>query len=147
MSTKGERTMCGKINCGCPIIIAIAIILGIVIGILFFNAVIVVGIPALAVVLIFGALALGILALIAGLGKSETAKCVCQYGNCIVLGGVLSIILPVIGLLVTLATASVGIAILIGAIAAAFIITLISLVLFLLCLVRSNCRCKIECRD
>jgi len=140
--------MCSsRTNCGCPIVIAIAIILGIVIGILFFNGLIALGTIALPAIGAFGALAMTVMALIAGIGKPETAKCVCKYGTCIVIGSVVSILLAIVALVVTLLAGSIAAAILVGAIGAAFIVTLVGMVLFLLCLVRSNCRCRIECRD
>jgi len=138
--------MC-RTNCGCPIIIAISIILGIVVGILFFNGIVALGTIALGVVLAFGALAMVVVALIAGLGRNEANRCACRYGTCIVIGSVLSILLAIVALMVTILAGSIAAAILVGAIGAAFIVTLISMVLFLLCLVRSNCGCRIECRD
>lgn len=138
--------MC-KANCGCSIIIAIATILGIIIGILYFiGAIATVGI-ALGVILAFSALALVLITIIAVFARAGSMRCVCKYGTCTVIGSAISIILTIIALSIGLATGSIGIAILIGAISAAFIVTLVSVVLLLLCLVRSSCRCNIECRD
>ena len=134
--------MCRNNLCVLPLVVAI--ILGIVIGALFFTGTIAVGIIAVPLVigLVFAAITLILLYVTAAFGmKKEIKECVCDYGRCLLLGGFVTLVAGFIALIfiASLAAASILSALLIGVFGFAFILNFLSFVGLLVCLVRSNC--------
>lgn len=116
-------------------------IFGVVIGLLFFFAVITTLTTAIWIAFGFAAVSLILLTLIAAFGRPNINKCICRFGRCILLGGIATIILSLIALTVTLATGSVALAILVGLGAFAFAFTVISFIFWVWCLINANCKC------
>ena len=144
--------MCRNNVCVLPLIVAI--ILGVVIGTLFFFGIIAVGIIAVPVILglVFAAITLILLYVTAAFGmKKETKECICDYGRCLAIGGFVTLVAGFIALTAIGALAAGGIlsAILIGIFGFALILNFLSSVGLLVCLLRSNCYrmnscCKFE---
>lgn len=129
-------------RCECFIPAIIGIILGIVVGYLVFNFVI----PGL-VIAIWIALGISIVSLllvfltaIQAQGREEW--CVCKYGGCIVIGAIFTIIATIIALSITIVTGILATAILIGLGTLFLVFTIFSVAEFLLCLVKTNCKCR-----
>lgn len=134
--------MCNSNNCLAAIIIGV--IAGVIIGLLFFFALIPGIITAIIVALIFAAISLILITIIAAFVEKDKEKCVCKDGKCIVIGSLGTIVLGIIALAITLTTGSVGVAILIGLLGAFLVETLISVLFLGLCLVKANCKKRLE---
>lgn len=125
--------MCTK---NCAISVILSVILGIIIGGLFSAGLITVITAGIIIALIFAAIAL--LYLIIAIKGSDDKKCLCNNGVCVLVGSIGSIITGVIGLSVTLTTAFLGI-LLVGLIGFFFALTVISIFLLFLCLLKNKC--------
>ena len=144
--------MCKNNVCILPVVVAI--ILGIVIGALFFAGVIAVEIIAVPLVIgiVFAVITLILLYVTAAFGmKKETKECVCDYGRCLALGGFVTLVSAFLALtfLASLIAGGIVSAILIGIFGFALILNFLSFVGLLVCLVRNNCyrknmHCKFE---
>ena len=144
--------MCKNNVCILPVVVAI--ILGIVIGALFFAGVIAVEIIAVPLVIsiVFAVITLILLYVTAAFGmKKETKECVCDYGRCLALGGFVTLVSAFLALtfLASLIAGGIVSAILIGIFGFALILNFLSFVGLLVCLVRNNCYrknmyCKFE---
>lgn len=137
--------MCKNNVCILPLVVSI--ILGIVIGALFFAGVIAVGVIAVPLVIgiIFAAITLILLYVTATFGiKKETKECVCEYGRCLALGGFVTLVSSFLALtfLDSLVVGGIVSAILIGLFGFALILNFISFVGLLVCLVTNNCNRK-----
>ena len=143
--------MC-KNNNVCILPIVIAVILGIVIGALFFAGIITTEIIAIPIIIatVFAAVSLILLYVTAAFGfKKETKECVCEYGRCLIPGVALSLVSGFIALtfITTLTVGSILSAILIGIGAVGFILSFLSFFGLLVCLVNKNCyRNNIYCK-
>ena len=127
-------------DCNCILILAIAAILGIIVGVVAFNVTIPGIIIAISVTL---AIAVLILILLTSLVvKSKEYDCLCNYTKCLALGIIGTVITAIIALSATIVTASVAIAILLGLLTAFGLTTLLSFIGLLLCIINNNCcRC------
>lgn len=134
--------MCNSNNCLASIIIGV--IAGVIIGLLFFFALIPEIVTAIIVALIFASIALVLITIISAITEKGAEKCVCKEGRCIVIGSLGTIALGIIALAITLTTGSVGIAILVGLLGAFLVGTLTSVLFFELCLVKTNCKKRLE---
>jgi len=133
--------MCLK-SCNCLISATVSILIGVVVGILFFNAILTGIATAIIIALIFAALALLILTII-GASKKEN-KCVCKVGKCALIGAILTIILGLIASVLTIATGSIGFAILIGLLGAAFFFTVFTIAEIIGCIL--ECDYEYNCK-
>ena len=131
--------------CKCIGIAIISTLIGIAIGIAFFNGLLTGITAAIIIALIFAALSLLLLTIIGTSGIRKVRECVCKIGNCALLGAITTIILGTIALALTLVTASVGFAILIGLGGAAFFFTLFSIAELISCIF--ECKYDYECND
>ena len=135
--------MCKNYNV-CILPVVIAVILGVVIGALFFAGTIaagVIGVPLL-IGIIFAIITLILLYNTAAFGvKKETKECVCEYGRCLALGGFVTLVTSFLALtfLGALAAGAIVSALLIGVFGFGLILNFLSFVGLLVCLVRSNC--------
>ena len=144
--------MCKNNVCILPLVVSI--ILGVVIGALFFAGVIAVGVIAVPLVIgiIFAALTLILLYVtVAFVIKKETKECLCGYGRCLALGSFITLVSAFLALtfLASLVAGGIISAILIGIFGFALILNFLSFVGLLVCLVRNNCfrknlYCKFE---
>ena len=130
--------MCFK-GCNCVISATASILIGAVIGILFFSALIPAITTAVIIALIFAALTLLLLTII-GVSREEK-ECVCKVGKCVLLGASLTLVLGLISSVLTLATGAIGYAILVGLLGAAFFFTLFGVIELIGCLLK----CKYDC--
>lgn len=134
--------MCRNNVCILPL--AVSIILGIVIGALFFAGTIAVGIITVPLVIgiIFATITLLVLFVTAALAKNKEVKeCICDYGRCLALGGFVTLVSSFLALtfLDSLVAGAIVSALLIGIFAFALILTFLSFVGLLVCLIRTNC--------
>ncbi len=93
-----------KRNNNCVLILAIAAVLGIIVGVVAFNVAIPGIIIAIGVALAFTALILLLLTGIVVKGKNNNNECLCNYTRCLSLGIVGTIITGVIALSITIVT-------------------------------------------
>ena len=126
--------MCKK-TCECLFLAILSILLGVGIGVLYFNAFLTGIAAAISVAILLAFVALIVLAILAKSGKDK--ECVCKVGKCVLGGSIVTIILGVVASAITLATASIIFAILIGLGGAAFFFTLFTLIALI--------DCAIEC--
>ena len=130
-------------NNNCILILAIAAILGIIVGVVAFNVTIPGIIIAIGVALAFTALILLLFSYVVTKVKGNENECLCNYARCLSLGIVGTIITGVIALSATIVTASVAIAILLGLLTAFALTTLLSFVGLILCIAEKDCfRCS-----
>lgn len=135
--------MCKNYNV-CILPVVIAVILGVVIGALFFAGTIVagvIGVPLL-IGIIFAIITLILLYNTAAFGvKKETKECVCEYGRCLGLGGLVTLVTAFLALtfLGALAAGAIVSALLIGVFGFGLILNFLSFVGLLVCLVNNNC--------
>lgn len=144
--------MCRNNVCIVPLVIAV--ILGIIIGALFFFGIILVTIIATPIIiaLIFAVITLILLFVTAAFGmKKETKECICDFGRCIALGGLATFVTGFLALTFIgfLSAGSIVSALLIGIFGFGLILNFLSFAGLLVCLVISNCRrmnvyCKFE---
>ena len=128
----------------------IAAILGIIIGILFFNgtiAAIIIGTP-----IIFATIFAGVSLLLLFVGalvavKREIRACICKYGNPLIVGTVGTLVTGFIALtaIELLAAGSFASALLLAFLAFFFIFAFIIFVLLVICLVNNYCYRKDDC--
>ena len=133
--------MCLK-SCKCIISATVSILIGVVVGILFFIGTLTGIATAIIIALIFAALALLILTII-GASKKEN-KCVCKIGKCALIGAILTLILGLIASVLTIATGSIGFAILIGLLGAAFFFTVFTIAEIIGCIL--ECDYEYNCK-
>ena len=128
----------------CILPVVISVILGIVIGALFFagtSAAGVIGVPLL-IWIIFAIITLILLYNTVAFGtKKETKQCVCEYGRCLALGGFVTLVTSFLALTFvdTLVAGAIVSALLIGVFGFGLILNLLSFVGLLVCLVNNNC--------
>ena len=134
-------------NNNCVLILAIAAVLGIIVGVVAFNVVIPGIIIAIGVVLALTALILLLLSFIVLKVKGNENECLCSYIRCLGLGIVGTIITGIIALSITIATASVAIAILLGLLTAFALTTLLAFVGLIVCIAEKDCyKCVCDCK-
>ncbi len=134
----------------CILPVVVAVILGIIIGALFFGGTIVAGILTvpIAIGLIFAAITLILLFGTSTFGtKKETKECVCEYGRCLALGGFVTLVSGFLALtfIASLATGAIVSALLVGIFGFALILNFLSFVGLLICLIDKNCYRKSPC--
>ena len=135
--------MCKNSNV-CILPVVIAVILGVVIGALFFAGTIaagVVGVPLL-IGIIFAIITLILLYNTAAFSnKKETRGAVCEYGRCLALGGFVTLVSSFLALTFvdTLAAGAVVSALLIGIFGFGLILNFLSFVGIIVCLINNNC--------
>lgn len=133
--------MCNR-DCGCLLAGVISTFVGIIIGVLFYFSLI----PAIttAIWIAFGIAVFALVTLIsiAAFGNQKVARCICRYGNCLLVGIIGTIITTIVALTITLTTGNALIAILIAL--AGFFVSLLIIALICLvdCLIDANCRCR-----
>ena len=78
--------------------------------------------------------------------KKETRQCICENGNCVVLGSVGTLIIAITALayIESLVAASILPAILVGTLGFFVSLTFLSFIALTLCLIKSNCYKKYE---
>lgn len=139
--------MCEQNKCIVPIIISI--IIGILAGVLFYTEIVTSAIIFIPVVFatVFAGVSL-ILLFIASVFaiKKEAKQCICENGNCVILGSVGTLITAITALAFTesLIAASILPAILIGALGFFFSLTFLSFIGLTLYLIKSNCYRRYE---
>ena len=141
--------MC-KNNNVCILPVVIAVILGIVIGALFFTGTIAAEIIAVPLIIgiLFAIITLILLYNTAAFGnKKETKECICEYGRCLILGGLVTLVSSFLALtfLETLIAGAVVSALLIGFFGFGLILNFLSFVGLIVCLVNNNCYRNIYC--
>lgn len=135
--------MCKNYNV-CILPVVIAVILGVVIGALFFAGTIaadVIAVPLL-IGIIFAIITLILLYNTSAFGmKKETKECVCEYGRCLSLGGLVTLVTAFLALtfLETLVAGAIVSALLIGIFGFGLILNFLSFVGLLVCLINNNC--------
>ena len=142
--------MC-KNNNVCILPVVIAVILGIVIGALFFTGTIAAEIIAVPLIIgiLFAIITLILLYNTAAFGnKKETKECICEYGRCLILGGLVTLVSSFLALtfLETLIAGAVVSALLIGFFGFGLILNFLSFVGLIVCLVNNNCYRNIYCK-
>ncbi len=133
-----------KRDCNCILILSIAAVLGIIVGVVAFNVAIPGIIIAISVTLALTALILLLLTIL--VVKVKEYECLCDYSKGLALGIIGTVITAVIALSVTIVTASVGIAILLGLLTAFGLTTLLSFIGLILCIINKNCY-KCDCMN
>lgn len=134
--------MCEQNKCMIPIIVAI--IVGLLSGVLFYTELITSAIILTPIIFAvsFAGVSLILLFIAAVFAmKKEVKQCICDNGNCIILGGVGTLVTGIIGLayIDSLVAASVLPAVLIGALGFFFVLVFLSLISLIICVVKSNC--------
>ena len=134
--------MCKNSN-ACILPVVIAVILGVVIGALFFAGTITAGVIAvpLLIGIIFAIITLILLYNTAAFGvKKETRECVSEYGKCLALGGLVTLVTAFLALtfVETLAVGAIVSALLIGVFGFGLILNFLSFVGLLVCLINNN---------
>ena len=140
--------MCRTNLCILPVVVAI--ILGIVVGVLFFVGTILAEIIALpiAIGLIFAMITLILLFVTVVFGtKKETKECICNYARCLAVGIFVVLVSGIISLtfIETIATGSIIAALLIGVFAFGIILNFLSFIGLFACLIKDNCYKKRDC--
>lgn len=133
--------MCGK-ECNCIFAIIVGLILGVVVGILFFLGSIASIVNAIIVSAIISLVVLVLTTLIAIFSDNMETKCLCKNGKCALIGSIATLVLTIIALAVTLATGALASAILVGLGAFFVILTVISFVELIFCIIDKKCNCK-----
>lgn len=131
-------------KCDCLIGVIISLILGVLVGYIFYLGLITGIIIALWIAL--GAAVIGLILLIALIisSRKEIDRCICINGKCLGLGILGTLILSTIALSITLAVANVGFAIFIGLLGAFLVLSAISMAKLLCCLINSKCKYREE---
>lgn len=128
-----------KGSCTCILIWAVALILGIIVGVFSFTTAIPGIITALWIAFGTGTFAVALVALLAIATKIR--KCLCRNGRCLIISAIGTIITTIIALSITITTASVLISILIAVATFFLASTIFNILKLLLCLVDVNCGC------
>ena len=140
--------MCRNNLCVLPVVVAI--ILGIIIGALFFAGTIAAGIilVPLAIGLLFAIITLILLYATVAFGmKKETRECICDYGWCLALGSFVTLVSGFLAITFagSLVAGSIVSALLIGIFGFALILNLLSFAGLVICLIRGNCQRNNTC--
>lgn len=135
--------MCKNYNV-CILPIVIAVILGIVVGALFFTGTIATEIIIIPLIIgiLFAIISLILLYNTAAFGmKKEIKECVCEYGRCLALGGFVTLISSFLAVtfIGTLVAGTIASALLIGIFGFGIILNFLSFAGLLVCLVNENC--------
>ena len=136
--------MCNNKLCGCTVLAAISLVVGVIVAILVFTGAITAGLliaPIIATAIV-GIVIFGILLIISAINKPVVSKCICENGKCVAIGSAGMIVTSIISFLVTLEATSVVSAIFVGLIAFFSFLTLISTLFLIKCLIEANCRCR-----
>ena len=135
--------MC-KNNNVCILPVAIAVILSIAIGTMFFTGIItaeIIAIPLL-IGIIFAFTTMILLYFVAAFGsKKETKECICEYGRCLAGGGLVTLVSSFLALTFVdpLVSGTIVSALLIGFFGFGLILTFLSFSYLLVCLINNNC--------
>lgn len=133
--------MCNKGLCGCACSLTLGIIGGIIIGVVYFFLAATLSLPVILWTA-FGLTLFALAALIFLLNNEDTERkidrCICKFGNCILIGVIGTLIFELI--LAVITAGVVVTSILIGIAGAFFVIALVSLIRLIFCLVNANCR-------
>ena len=129
-------------NCNCIIKTIISVIIGIIIGILFYFAFIPSIVIALWIAFGISIFSLILLVVVSVFGKEKTEKCICKNGKCLAIPILGTIATSIAAISITLTAYVISRAILIALWGFFFAFLLINLLTFLICLTKSNCRCK-----
>lgn len=121
--------------CGCLIAFITSVVLGIIIGALYFTAVISAITTALWISLGIAGVALVLFTLILLFARREAETCIISNGPCLVTGIIGTIVSLLIAFTVTLATGTVVSAVIVGFVAFFVFLTILSLLQLLLCLI------------
>ncbi|MBQ9267343.1 MAG: hypothetical protein IJ217_03590 [Clostridia bacterium] len=132
--------MCCDRLFGCLLAAFISIFVGIAVGILFFFGVIPFAVIAVAVSIGIAILALIGLVILSVLDGRRGDRCVCMYGNCLLTGIFGTIVTALIALSIILTPLNIIAAIAIAIWAFFFSFLLIALIIFVRCLIDTNCR-------
>lgn len=140
--------MC-KNNNECILPVAIAVILGIAIGALFFTGIIETGIIVFPLIagIVFAVITLILLYNTVVFGnKKETRECICKFGRCLVVGGLVTLVSSFLALtfIDVLVAGAIVSALLIGIFGFGLILTFLSFAYLLVCLINNNCYRKKE---
>ncbi len=140
--------MC-KNNNECILPVAIAVILGIAIGALFFTGIIETGIIAFPLILgiIFAIITLILIYFTAAFGnQKETRECICKFGRCLVVGGLVTLVSSFLALtfIDVLVAGAIVSALLIGIFGFGLILNFLGFAYILVCLINNNCYRKKE---
>lgn len=135
--------MCKNTNT-CILPIAIAVILGIVVGALFFTGTIATEIIAIPLIIgiLFAIITLILLFNTVAFGnKMETKECICEYGRCLAIGGLVTLVSSFFALtfIDTLVAGAIVSALLIGIFGFGLILNILSFVGLVFCLVNNSC--------
>ena len=133
--------MCKNTNCGC-IAAIIGAVLGIVGGILFYLGVISANIASIIIVLVIALIIFLLMILLLELRKQKNiGKCLCNNALGITITSALSILISLLLLSVSLVSGNIIIAILIGLKIPFFLAMLTLLVCWIICIIKTNCKC------
>ena len=135
--------MC-KNNNECILPAAIAVILGIAIGALFFTGIIETGIIAFPLIagMVFAIITLILLYFAAAFeNKKETKECICKFGRCLAVGGLVTLVSSFLALtfLDVLVAGTIVSAFLIGIFGFGLMLNFLSFAYILICLINNNC--------
>ncbi len=140
--------MCKGNKCVIPMIISI--ILGFIAGVLFYTGTIAAALIQVPIIFATAFAGISLILLYVGIvfaTKKETKECICDYGSCLLLGGIGSIFTGFFGLTVvsSLAATSAISAILVGLIGFFLVLNFLSIIDLFLCLIKDNCKRKYGC--
>lgn len=127
-------------NCdnGCLLATVISIFLGAIIGVLFYFGLI--SAFVIGTWIAFGIAMLALIGLVAIANNRNNNICICAYGRCLLAGIIGTIISAIIALAIELSVASIISAIVAAALGLFFTLLIIAIVLFIRCLIETNCR-------
>ena len=132
--------MCCNRDNGCLLATVVSIFLGVIIGVLFFFEFI----PAILVGtwIAFGVAVLSLIGItaIAVAENKKGERCMCEYGGCLLAGIIGTIVSTLIALAVGLTAGVVLSAIIVAVLGFFFSLLIITVVLFIRCLIDANCR-------
>ena len=134
--------MCKNNVCILPVVIAV--ILGIVVGAIFFTGTIATEIIAIPLIIgiLFAIITLILLFNTVAFGnKMETKECICEYGKCLAIGGLVTLVSSFFALtfIDTLVAGAIVSALLIGIFGFGLILNFLSFVGLLVCLINEIC--------
>lgn len=129
-------------NCdnGCLLATVISIFLGAIIGVLFYFGFISAFVVGTWVAFGIAVLALVGLVVIGNNRDKNNNICICAYGRCLLAGIIGTIVSAIVALAIELTTASVVSAIVAAVLGLFFSLLIITIVLFIKCLIETNCR-------
>ena len=140
--------MC-KNNNECILPVAIAVILGIAIGTLFFTGIIETGIIVFPLIagIVFAIITLILIYFTAAFcNQKETRECICKFGRCLAVGGIVTLVSSFLALtfIDVLVAGAIVSALLIGIFDFGLILNFLSFSYILVCLINNNCYRKNE---